>query len=88
MTETEFDPNRKLCPDGSCVGIIDDAGRCSLCGQIEGTEPKDGRSIAESSEMSEVVPGFDATRRLCDDGSCVGLVGADGVCGTCGRKAE
>jgi len=32
--------------------------------------------------------GFDSKRRLCDDGSCVGIVGADGVCGTCGRKAE
>ena len=32
--------------------------------------------------------GFDPARRLCDDGSCVGVVGADGVCGTCGRKAD
>jgi len=32
--------------------------------------------------------GFDPNRRLCDDGSCVGVVGADGVCNVCGRRAE
>jgi hypothetical protein len=32
--------------------------------------------------------GFDPNRRLCDDGSCVGVVGADGVCAVCGRRAE
>jgi hypothetical protein len=31
---------------------------------------------------------FDPTRRLCDDGSCVGVVGADGVCRVCGRRVE
>jgi hypothetical protein len=26
-----FDPNRRLCPDGNCVGVIDRNGRCSIC---------------------------------------------------------
>jgi hypothetical protein len=32
--------------------------------------------------------GFDAKRKLCDDGSCIGVVGPDGICSVCGRKAE
>ncbi len=45
-------------------------------------------SSALSSGSSSPASGFDAKRRLCDDGSCVGVVGADGVCGTCGRRAD
>ena len=31
-----FDPTRrKLCPDGSCVGVIGDDGRCRVCGRTE-----------------------------------------------------
>ena len=32
--------------------------------------------------------GFDPNRRLCPDGSCVGLIGADGLCNVCGQKAD
>jgi len=45
-------------------------------------------SSGPSSGSSSTASGFDAKRRLCDDGSCVGVVGADGVCGTCGRRAD
>jgi hypothetical protein len=46
-------------------------------------------SLASPSIASpKASSGFDSKRRLCDDGSCVGIVGPDGVCGTCGRKAE
>ncbi|MFO7666727.1 MAG: hypothetical protein R6V76_08920 [Desulfobacterales bacterium] len=34
--DTEFDPlweNRKLCPDGNCIGIIGPDGRCKECGK-------------------------------------------------------
>jgi hypothetical protein len=27
-----FNPRRKLCSDGSCVGIIADGGKCTVCG--------------------------------------------------------
>lgn len=27
------------------------------------------------------------TRALCDDGACIGVIGADGTCRTCGRAA-
>jgi hypothetical protein len=34
--EAPFDPTRrKLCPDGSCVGVIGDDGRCRVCGRTE-----------------------------------------------------
>ena len=28
-----FDPSRKLCPDGACVGVLGDDGRCKVCGR-------------------------------------------------------
>ena len=83
--EAPFDPNRQLCPDGSCVGLLGPDGLCSVCGHPEAASAEaEGNSPADPGSPG----GFDATRRLCDDGSCVGVVGADGVCGTCGRKAE
>jgi hypothetical protein len=30
---------------------------------------------------------FRPDRRLCDDGSCVGVIGAGDVCSVCGRPA-
>lgn len=33
--ETEAPPdlaNRVLCPDGACIGILNDQGECSVCG--------------------------------------------------------
>lgn len=34
-SETDrFDPSkRRLCPDGACVGLLDDSGRCKECGR-------------------------------------------------------
>jgi hypothetical protein len=102
MEQTAFNPKRRLCPDGSCVGVIGADGRCSVCQSSGGTGAA-SESIAESApaawaeaspddartaEAGDAGSGFDPTRRLCDDGSCVGIVGANGVCGTCGRKAD
>lgn len=28
-----FDPNRRLCSDDTCVGVIGDDGRCKVCGK-------------------------------------------------------
>ena len=105
MEETAFNPKRRLCPDGSCVGVLGADGRCSVCQRAAGAGGESpveaptsavGRSgdeargdDARAPEMADgATSGFDPTRRLCDDGSCVGVVGADGVCGTCGRKAD
>ncbi len=105
MEETAFNPKRRLCPDGSCVGVLGPDGRCSVCQRLAGAAGESsvdapaeawapGNDEAEgndarAAEMADgATSGFDPGRRLCDDGSCVGVVGADGVCGTCGRKAE
>jgi hypothetical protein len=31
--DTAFDDERQLCPDGSCIGVLDEAGRCKVCGR-------------------------------------------------------
>jgi len=49
-------------------------------------EHKDEGMQAEGAEAGGAK--FDPKRRLCDDGSCVGVVGADGVCLVCGWKVE
>ena len=99
--ELEFDPaQRHLCPDGSCTGLVGPDGRCAVCGLDGGPPPERGaapagarepRPVAETVRaVSTGVPAgadgdFDAARRLCDDGSCVGVIGGDGRCGVCGR---
>jgi len=27
--------DRRLCPDGACVGVIGDDGRCKVCGKVD-----------------------------------------------------
>jgi hypothetical protein len=92
MEENAFDPNRRLCPDGSCVGVIGPDGRCSVCART--AEAAAAGEPAMEAEPHEAAPalsdgsaGFDPGRRLCDDGSCVGVVGADGRCNVCGQQA-
>ena len=105
MSET-FDPKRRLCPDGSCIGVIGPDGRCSVCGRtgvgrprvLAGGAPAGSDAVqddrddrddddGEGASASAGGAGFDPQRRLCDDGSCVGVVGADGRCGVCGKEA-
>jgi hypothetical protein len=105
MEQTAFNPKRRLCPDGSCVGVLGGDGRCSVCqrsagasGESSAGAPAEAWTAGGVEESAEdalsaepgdaASSGFDPGRRLCDDGSCVGVVGADGVCGTCGRKAD
>ena len=134
MSEATFNPaKRRLCPDGACIGVIGDDGRCRVCGAsasgaapigdlpghltgasapfggaddevaadldpaAEGTPdqgvsagPDAGGSDAMSAEGATPGAsgaGFRPDRRLCDDGSCIGVVGADGLCNVCGRRA-
>jgi hypothetical protein len=112
MSEGKFDPHRRLCPDGTCVGIIGPDGRCRVCGRSasggkdeaapagfvaaaededeDEDEHADGDGDAGGKEMraSGGTPAFDPNRKLCPDGDCIGVVGADGVCNVCGKKAE
>jgi hypothetical protein len=98
----KFDPSRRrLCPDGACVGLLDDNGRCKECGRtasgkIEaGSAPapvEDDYSLGEERDQVEAAApdevssgGFDPSRKLCPDGACVGVIGADGRCKVCGQ---
>jgi hypothetical protein len=90
---TAFDPTRRLCADGSCVGVLGGDGRCGVCGRTEaeaaaGEEaaPPPVGATGEDAHASE--GGFDAKRRLCEDGACVGVVAEDGACRVCGRRAS
>jgi hypothetical protein len=29
-----FDPDRRLCPDGACIGVIGSDGKCKVCGRV------------------------------------------------------
>lgn len=90
MDETGFDPNRRLCPDGSCVGLIGPDGRCTVCAQTESAAAAEDAHPAVPAAPSEEHAdsgGFDPDRRLCEDGSCVGVIGPDGTCTVCGQKA-
>ena len=98
--ETSFDPTRRrLCADGSCVGVLGDDGLCRVCGRTEAqaAADEDASAVAPAAVVaSDGGPkseasgagGFDAKRSLCDDGACVGVVGDDGACRVCGRRAE
>ena len=114
--ETPFNPrDRRLCPDGSCVGLLDASGRCSECGRSfdpavasatairddgdgddaaanRGDDAGDGAGAPASAGVAATAgvagAGFDPNRRLCEDGACVGIVGADGACNVCGRVAR
>ena len=111
MTEGKFDPHRRLCPDGSCIGVIGEDGHCRVCGRGAGGKeaaagfvpaadaddygPDDDDEDDDAGGTGEVTAGqkaasgggFDPNRRLCPDGSCLGVLGADGVCNVCGQKA-
>jgi hypothetical protein len=94
---------RRLCPDGACIGLLDDAGTCKECGltasgerlqtlpvdQIEELEADDDVAAAppELPADAREAGGFDPKRKLCPDGSCVGVIGADGRCKVCGQGA-
>jgi hypothetical protein len=36
MSDAKFDSKRRLCPDGSCIGVVGDDGRCKVCGRDTG----------------------------------------------------
>jgi hypothetical protein len=41
MSDGKFDPHRRLCPDGACIGVIGDDGRCRVCGRSASGGAKD-----------------------------------------------
>lgn len=93
---------RRLCIDGSCTGLQDADGRCRVCGKVDPDaigraraahaddddddgDPDDDAADADGEDREG---GEDVDRQLCPDGACTGLLGADGACKVCGRRAE
>jgi len=98
--DSNFNPQRRLCPDGSCVGIIGDDGKCTECGASdtgEADSPAPDSGTGEDSAARDAAPGepgsedlssdFDPNRRLCGDDACVGVIGQDNRCRLCGKPA-
>ena len=93
-TEVDFE-DRELCPDGSCIGLIGEDGRCKVCGRAKDPASAQARErvsaempSAESLEHDASDDAFeDDDRHLCPDGACIGLLGSDGKCKVCGRSA-
>jgi hypothetical protein len=92
---------RQLCPDGACLGVIGGDGTCKVCGRAApnwGDERRRGKRPTDEVEpvVEEAVVKHDTPeapddfedRALCPDGSCIGVIGDDGACRVCGRRAE
>ncbi|HRI51532.1 MAG TPA: hypothetical protein PLW65_15240 [Pseudomonadota bacterium] len=55
-TDGEFEPEqRALCPDGACLGVLDDSGRCKVCGQ-QGTPAAADPDAAAAEAVTADVP--------------------------------
>lgn len=83
--------SRTPCPDGRCTGVLDDAATCGTCGRRSSREGGSYRAAPEEVESSPTTVGPAAddpweARIPCPDGSCTGILGDDGACGTCGRR--
>ena len=91
---------RQLCPDGGCIGVIGPDGTCNVCGRAApnwGDERRRGQRttdevepVVEAAVIAHDTPAapddFDQ-RQLCPDGACIGVIGADGTCTVCGKRA-
>jgi hypothetical protein len=94
--EQPFDPNqRRLCPDGACVGVIGEDGKCKVCGTLDPDGPPVASMDAAPPMAEEPAPSpnpapheegdFDPNRRLCADDTCIGVLDEHGRCKICGR---
>jgi len=81
----EDEDDRELCPDGGCIGLIGDDGRCNVCGRPrEDVAAEETWATDGGAEGRIEVEGGDEDRELCPDGSCIGLIGPNGRCKVCG----
>ena len=87
---------RVLCPDEACIGVIGPDRKCKVCGaEYTGDEPIGDEAAAatpatpaeeQPAAESELRPSADPDERVCcSDEACIGIIGADGKCGTCGK---
>lgn len=96
VSEQEWQ-DRRLCPDESCIGVIGKDGHCKECGLLAdpqgaaGAVPAVDAGIPAACQPAGDAPASAADadpwadRRLCSDGNCIGVIGADGRCKECGK---
>jgi hypothetical protein len=88
--------SRRLCSDGSCIGVIGPDGRCKECGKPHSADAGDVPPPVVAAPAAAPGTRFKApavaaadddwkSRRLCGDGNCIGVIGPDGRCKECGR---
>ena len=89
--------DRILCSDDACIGLIGADGLCGECGRpdVDGGAPSPNGSspfdhVEAARDSSEAAPldsspSSDEERVPCLDGTCIGILDGDGVCGTCGQ---
>lgn len=94
--------SRRLCPDGACIGVLGANGHCGVCGLADDGSVSPGRSndfdeapddaeaavAAGDNDETATTDAFDDDRRLCPDGTCIGVLGADGRCRVCGARGS
>jgi len=66
MSEGKFDSHRRLCPDGACIGVIGDDGRCRVCGRAAAGGAQDAPPAGFVAADGEDTPDDDLDG---DDGS-------------------
>jgi hypothetical protein len=92
---------RVLCSDDTCIGLVGADGRCRVCGLVyTGSEtiPVSDDLPLETNPTGDppdepppetggagIVSAEDDDRICCPDDTCVGIIGKDGKCGTCGK---
>lgn len=76
--ESAFDPKRRLCPDGSCIGIVGPDGRCTVCGRAAPGQPGQASAAAalEPDELGADEETFDPSS---DDAREPGETGETGA---------
>lgn len=89
---------RRLCPDGGCIGVIDESGRCKVCDRAAPDVPPaapEAVAAAGDPESTSGDPGPVAgaapaagERERCADIGCSGTIGASGRCEVCGKGAS
>jgi len=98
QTDNDWE-NRTLCSDENCIGVIGPDGRCKECGKrLEDRHHEQDPHVSVENEepAPEVMEDEDHTsdseadsdwenRTLCDDESCIGVIGPDGRCKECGK---
>lgn len=74
------------CP--ACEGSLpEDSRYCCWCGQKVSVAVEEGNGeVADAGVAGEAEGTIDfESRQLCSDGTCIGVIGADGRCKECGK---